>query len=289
MLGMAVAAGLAGLAAGSVASAQTAGVAAPDLAMSTATGIVPVSAVAASGDILAIKPCRTQAETTHLAAVLPHVTQRLDANDPVTVVAVGSSSTAGAGASASAFAYPNRLDAELRQRFPGNRFTVINRGINGEVIPDMVARMDSSVLTHNPDLVLWQLGTNTVVRDEDVMALAAPIRDGIRRIRRHGADVILIDPQYAPKVLEKSTASAMIDLIATLAREEGVAVFRRYAVMKNWAEAEGKSFAEFITPDALHLNDWGYSCFAHLLGGAIADALTPTRAAQVPPAALLRR
>jgi lysophospholipase L1-like esterase len=207
----------------------------------------------------------------------------------VTVVAVGSSSTAGAGASASAFAYPNRLDAELRQRFPGNRFTVINRGINGEVIPDMVARMDSSVLTHNPDLVLWQLGTNTVVRDEDVMALAAPIRDGIRRIRRHGADVILIDPQYAPKVLEKSTASAMIDLIATLAREEGVAVFRRYAVMKNWAEAEGKSFAEFITPDALHLNDWGYSCFAHLLGGAIADALTPTRAAQVPPAALLRR
>jgi lysophospholipase L1-like esterase len=78
---------------------------------------------------------------------------------------LGSSSTYGAGASSPAAAYPNRLAQELARRFPGQEFTMLNRGVNGEEITDMVSRLDTAVLAEHPDLVLWQVGTNSVLRN----------------------------------------------------------------------------------------------------------------------------
>lgn len=278
----------------STASAQSAGMASPVAAMTVPSGIVTASAPASTApadvlaDVLAVKPCRSKAAIAGLDTALPNVARRLASNETVTVVAVGSSSTAGAGASSPAFSYPSRLASELKRRLPNAAFTVINRGVNGEIIPDMLTRMDSAVLAQNPDLVIWQLGTNTVVRDQDAAPLSALVHDGIRRIRAHGADVILVDPQYAPKVIEKAGAQAMLDLLAGAAHDENVALFHRYAVMKSWHDAEHMPFDDFITPDALHLNDWGYSCFAHLLGEAITGAL-PMHAAQAPGTALAPR
>ena len=33
-------------------------------------------------------------------------------------------------------------------------------------------------------------------------------------------------------------------------------------------------FEKFVSPDRLHMNDWGYACLAKLLGAAIAEAAT---------------
>src|SRR5262249_164784 len=49
---------------------------------------------------------------------------------PIKIVALGSSSTYGAGASTPAACYPSRLAEELVRRFPGHKFTVLNRGVN---------------------------------------------------------------------------------------------------------------------------------------------------------------
>ena len=45
---------------------------------------------------------------------------------------------------------------------------------------------------------------------------------------------MLIDPQYAPKVLAKSEAPGMVEQIALAAKEENVDLFRRFAVMRDW-------------------------------------------------------
>jgi acyl-CoA thioesterase-1 len=107
---------------------------------------------------------------------LPHTARLLAAGKPIKIVALGSSSTYGAGASSSAGSYPNRLAQELARRFPGQEFTVLNRGVNGEEITDMLKRLDSAVLAEHPDLVLWQVGTNSV-------AVSRPLRSGARRSR----------------------------------------------------------------------------------------------------------
>jgi acyl-CoA thioesterase I len=86
--------------------------------------------------------------------------------------------------------------------------------------------------------------------------------------------VILIDPQYAPKVLGKPDAHRMVDLIATIAKAHNVDLFHRFAVMRYWHEAERLGFEEILSADGLHLNDWSYECWAKLLAGQIAEAAT---------------
>jgi hypothetical protein len=86
--------------------------------------------------------------------------------------------------------------------------------------------------------------------------------------------VVLIDPQYAPKVLVKSETPGMVDQIATAAKEENVDLFKRFAVMRNWFEVQHLPFDTFVSPDGLHMNDWGYACVAKLLANGIAEAAT---------------
>ena len=90
----------------------------------------------------------------------------LAAGQPLKIVALGSSSTSGAGASTSAASYPSRLAVELERHFPDTRSRVLNRGVNGDEAADMLARFDTAVIAEKPDLVLWQVGTNSVLRDK---------------------------------------------------------------------------------------------------------------------------
>ena len=216
--------------------------------------------------------CDTPLDLIRFANPLSHVAQKLNSGEPITIVAIGSSSTAGAGASSPAANYPSRLQAELKQRFPGHPITVINRGANGEEVADMLKRFDKAVVAAKPDLVLWQLGTNSVIRNHMFNDHGAAIRDGLNKIRSTGADVVLIDPQFAPKVIAKPEAEHMVELIATTAKVENVDLFRRFDVMKRWREADHMAFELFVSPDGLHLNDWSYACMAKGLGLAIAEA-----------------
>ena len=65
----------------------------------------------------------------------------------------------------------------------------------------------------------------------------------------------------------------MVDLIGFEANEEGAGVLRRFALMRNWYEVGHLRFGDFVSPDGLHMNDWGYDCIARQLAGAIGDAV----------------
>ena len=216
--------------------------------------------------------CDVQRDLVRFAAPLTHVGHKLSTGQPITVVAIGSSSTAGAGASSPAASYPSRLQVELSQRFPGRSITVINRGVNGEEVPDMLKRFDQSVIAAKPDLVIWQLGTNSVIRDHKVTDKGASIHFGIEKIRAAGADIILLDPQYAPKVIAKPEAERMVQLIAVTAKQEDIDLYPRFDVMRHWHDVDHLDFTTFVSPDGLHLNDWSYACLAKGLGHAIAEA-----------------
>jgi acyl-CoA thioesterase I len=203
---------------------------------------------------------------------LLRVAQRLKSGEPITIVAIGSSSTAGTGASSSAASYPSRLEVELTQHFSGHLITVLNRGVGGDEIGDMLERFDTDVIAAKPDLVLWQFGTNSVIRDDKLSNHNVAIREGLTKIRSTGADIVLIDPQFAPKVIVKPEATRMVELIARTAKLEDVDLFPRFEVMRRWHEVDHIAFKTFVSPDGLHMNDWSYGCFAKGLGIAIAEA-----------------
>jgi acyl-CoA thioesterase-1 len=218
--------------------------------------------------------CNTAAEFTHLDRPLLHTMRTLASSEPLTIVAIGSSSTAGAGASSSAASYPSRLAAELRQRFPNHDITVLNRGVNGEETDNMMARFAADVFAAHPQLVIWQVGTNSVLRDRPLDTHSAQLHEGIDELKATGADVVLVDLQYSPAVIAKSETSDMVEQIALTAKEKNVDLFRRFAAMRDWRENRHLAFDTFVSPDGLHMNDWGYRCMAKLLGSAIAEAAT---------------
>jgi acyl-CoA thioesterase-1 len=228
--------------------------------------------------------CRDNAKLARLAAPLIHMRRLVASGRPITIAALGSSSTAGAGASGPQASYPARLEAELRSRFPGVAIVVVNRGINGEEAADMLKRFDLFAPDDKPDVVLWQVGTNAVLRDNPLGPVDRLINEGLARMKALGADVVLVDPQFAPKVLAKPEAEGMVEVIAAAATKRSVDLFPRFAVMREWHEIERIPFEGFLSPDLLHMNDWGYACFAKLLGAAIADAITrPVAAARALP------
>jgi acyl-CoA thioesterase-1 len=216
--------------------------------------------------------CNVNLDQVRLVNPLSHIAKKLVNFEPITIVAIGSSSTWGAGASSPAANYPSRLAGELKRLFPTHSITVLNRGVGGEEVGDMLKRFDKAVVAAKPDLVLWQLGTNSIIRDHMFTDHGAAIRDGLNKIRAAGADVVLIDPQFAPKVIVKAEAEHMVELIATTAKVENVDLFRRFDVMKRWREVDHLGFETFVSPDGLHMNDWSYACMAKGLGVAIAEA-----------------
>jgi acyl-CoA thioesterase I len=227
--------------------------------------------------------CAAPKEYLALEQPLVRTALSLASGEPLTIVAVGSSSTAGAGASSPAASYPAQLEAELKARYPGVPITVLNRGVNGEDAKQMLARFEETVLAEKPDLVLWQVGTNAVLRDHALAGEAPLIREGVRRLKAAQADVVLIDAQYAPKVIAKPDAAGMVALLGTTARDEKVGVFHRFAIMQHWSTVDGVGFDQLLSPDGLHMNDWSYACVAKLLAGSIVEAARTTPVAGGPP------
>jgi acyl-CoA thioesterase I len=234
--------------------------------------VLPVGVSA--DDHASLSACHAPTELTRLAYPLKRSAQRLSAGESLRIVAIGSSSTAGAGASSIDASYPSRLAIELQHRFPGNRITVINRGVNGEEVRDMLKRFPSNVIAEKPDLVLWQVGTNAVMRDDPLVPANTLIRDGVAQLKAIGADVVLMDPQFAPRVIAKPEIDGMVRLISAAAKDASVDLFPRFAVMRIWHDKDGLPFETFVSPDGLHMNDWGYACVATLLSAAIAEAST---------------
>jgi hypothetical protein len=198
---------------------------------------------------------------------LPNLAQSLKQRN-TKIVALGSSSTAGAGA---VVPYPSHLELMLRAEF-GNQMmdgfgkrmiNVINRGVGGEEATTQLPRMKSDVIDEAPALVIWQVGTNAVYRSTEFVfeEVVTAIRDGLERLAKMPADVILMDSQYTTAVVEKpekkELSDKMVKRISELAEAAGVDVFSRYALMEHWQKTI--PMREFIDPAdraVLHLSDW---------------------------------
>jgi acyl-CoA thioesterase I len=243
---------------------------------------------------------------------LEHFAARIEHGGPLNIVAVGSSSTVGIGASSPDLAYPSRLEAELRERFPRLEIHVVNRGKGGEDAPEELARLPVDVVALHPDLAIWQVGTNAVLRRDDLGADGEWMREGVDLMKRNGIDVVLMDLQLAPRVTERRAYPDMEALIADTADHEHVGLFRRFALMQYWQSSHAADAPSMIGPDGLHMTDAGYGCLAadlaqtleanwrseqkiaqraHASTDAVAGLPAPTAASQprTPPATPMRR
>ena len=237
------------------------------LGLALATG---VAAAAALNNPTTAANCSAPAALTALKPAEPRTAAQIEHQKPLTIVAVGSSSTEGAGASTPALSYPSRLAAELRKRFPAIDIRVINRGRGGEDVPEEVARLGRDVIAEHPELVIWQVGTNAVLRRDDLSADRELIERGVGQLKASGSDVVLMDLQYAPRVLARPAHAQMEELIAKAAEHTHVGLFRRFEIMRYWQNERTAETPKLVGPDGLHMTDPSYGCLAVDLAEALA-------------------
>jgi hypothetical protein len=231
--------------------------------------------VAGSDDILAQAPSVPEAEaclaanrSLSLGAPLPRTMARLNAGEPVRIVAIGSSSTTGLWMLSPSATYPEVMRRELARLRPTARIEIINSGRIGETVTGSIARFSRDVLALKPDLVIWQLGTNDVAWGGRAEGLKEQVHRGCPRAegrrRRRNPDGSSIRAGRA-RLLHHGVMQA---IIAEVARQERVGLFSRFALMRRSIEA-GLPAGALVSWDGLHNSTAGYDCVGRALARAV--------------------
>lgn len=241
---------------------------------------------------------RQTIDASHPAAQIPAtlagVQAKLAAGKKIKVVAFGDSVTQGAEATSPRLIYWERWLQSLRKKYPRATIQAVNSGQGGDLSDDGLARLDSGLIAHKPDLVLIAFGLNDFHRApvdlpmgkwESRMAkwarswakfrglpppvqknriersenFAMNLRSMVNRIKKEtGADVILVSA-LQPNPKWKYGRSDMAGYAAAtehIARQTGSA----YAnVFDSWQDfARRKQPEDLLTNNTNHPNDFGH-------------------------------
>lgn len=206
--------------------------------------------------------------------VLDHLRDKIATNHEATIVALGSSSTEGSQASDVAHTYPALLQADLNTALPTAHIAIINRGVGGQDVAEMLARIETDALAVHPQLVIWQVGANGAMRGVAPDLFKRLLTAGIKRLKAAHVDVVLMDNQRAPLILAAKDHNEIDQIMAEVAQANGAGLFARSALMDQW-RVSGFPYDRFMSGDGLHQNDYGYRCVAAALSAAIVEGLKP--------------
>jgi acyl-CoA thioesterase-1 len=239
------------------------------------------AAVLLSTAAMADPQCRASRELLELGNPLEIARTAVAEDRELRIVAMGSSSTQGYGATNPKYTYPAQLKMKLEAAMPGIKIHVWNKGIGGQDAPEMVDRMKADVRPEHAHLVVWQVGTNSAIRRDPIAKFADKLRAGIDIGHSLGANFVMMNLQYVPAVVALPDEEEYARVMAEVAKEKGAGLFRRFEIMRSWYN-DGMPYAQFVTNDGLHLNDFGQKCIGKLLSVAILDAINPRRLTGTP-------
>ncbi|MBN2447431.1 MAG: SGNH/GDSL hydrolase family protein [Phycisphaerae bacterium] len=213
--------------------------------------------------------CQAPAALLRFDAPLPKLTAALTSNQPVRIIALGSSSTQGIGASSPKACYPVKLQSELQQRFPNNIITVDNLGVGGQLATDMLPRIKKDVIPRKPTLVIWQTGVNDAMRGVALDKFRDTVVRGIDELQSNGIDVVLLDMQYFPRAEKIREFPRYLVAMRQIAQQHRIPILQRFAIMKHLITTAQFTPQQLLAADQFHPNDLTYGC----LGRMMADAL----------------
>lgn len=220
--------------------------------------------------------CNSHLDIVTFKQPMQRLAESLVRRRKIKIVAIGSSSVAGEGV----IPFPARLELALRNRYPGRMIDVINRGIGGQEAPEELARFQDDVIAEDAALVIWQVGTNAIYRNlYEPSVVAGIVATGLSWLKGLGPlkpDVILMDLQYAPVLLDDDKVGRTREMearLADVAGEAEVNLFQRFKLMEQWVK-DGTAWDDLINKDdRLHMTEWSTACVTTALELAIAKAV----------------
>jgi acyl-CoA thioesterase I len=201
--------------------------------------------------------CRVPGSKLHALAQLRAVGAALDERRPLKVLALGPSGTGGVGSGFASATYPSRLEEELEKRFSGIDVVVEHRSLPGDITADAIERFTALVTEIEPNLVVWQVGTNDALAKADVEAFTGALAEMLEWLNQHDIDAVLVEPPYNSALLYDEHYTALRAAIRNGARQNGVPVVLRFEALQYLAQQRSEA-----ARSQFGLSELGYRCMA---------------------------
>jgi lysophospholipase L1-like esterase len=211
------------------------------------------------------KACQPGAGNGTAAPPLPNVAAALAQRKTLRILALGAApgrvSRRGDGG------YTAVIEAMLENAIKGIDVIMINRGVSGELAANAATRMKNEVALEQPDLVLWQVGTNDALAYVPADEFAVTVKDQIDWLKAHHVDVVLVGLQFAKEMLRDAHYVEIRETLRKVAAQENVIVIRFFEAMQiiDQASANGRE----PVADDFERNEAGYNCLAQYVARAI--------------------
>jgi hypothetical protein len=209
------------------------------------------------------RDCRVPNNAVIAESPLPNVAAALQKRKVIRILAIGAAAMTGRRG-----AYIEHIERILEQAVKGLDVIVVNRGISGELAADAARRIKIEVALTEPDLVLWQVGTNDALTYVPIDELRDTIVETIRWLKDHKVDVVLVGLQFVHRRAQDDNYRTVRELIRSIGQQENVVVVRRSEAMRLITQAAGSGGGLF--PEEFARTEAGYACLAEYVARAIA-------------------
>lgn len=217
--------------------------------------------------------CQVSGLTLAGNAALPNLAKALKEKRPIRVLSIGASSRAGWDPVRGG--YHRIIESLLEKTIKGLDVQIIDRGISGELAKAAAERLNVEVALTEPDVVLWQTGTDDAMARIPIDEFKATVTDMIRWLKEHNVDVVVVGLQYARTMASDAHYQAVRLALKEVADAEKVLRIGRYEAMEMIDRA--RSAKGQAKPDDLVIAETGYACMAEFVARAISVALFAKR------------
>ena len=161
---------------------------------------------------------------------------------------------------------------DLEEYYPG--LNAVNAGVSGDTTGMMLERMERSVYSQEPDIVVFLGGVNDILSGYDDGATAANVRAILEGIRSHLPRTKILIQSIYPVAEYAGTnfnvhIQAVNDEIEAVADELGCRYVNVYDALKT---ADGVLDPRY-SYDGLHPNEAGYAAACPVVAAAIRDMI----------------
>jgi lysophospholipase L1-like esterase len=196
---------------------------------------------------------------------LPNVAAALQQRKQIRILALGAASLARRGGKRGG--HIDEIRQILQSAIKGLDVVMINRGVSGELSAQAAMRIQNEVALNEPDLVLWQVGTNDALAYVPLDELETTIVDTLRWLKEHKVDVVLVGLQYVDPMEQDGHYRAVRELLRNIAAKENVMIVRRYEAQRLLTQAQSSGGG--LLPDEFERSEAGYVCLSQYLARAI--------------------
>lgn len=171
---------------------------------------------------------------------LPKVAEAVKTSKRLNILVVGSGSSALAGSDGANASYPARLEAALRETLAGVTVSVRTdlrpKKTAAEAAESFGPMIEKLPQDQKPDLIVWQTGTVDAIRSVDPDDFRTALDTGVGALQKAGADVLLMNLQYNPRMETMLSVGPYNDTIRVVAQDHQIPMFDRFSIMRHWSD-----------------------------------------------------